>query len=61
MICKLNMEVLNEALVIPEETIKEVHRIVLGGCIKNYAVTKKRSCGSCKSLSSAYDLMLQSF
>lgn len=26
----------------------------LGGCIKNYAVTKKRSCGSCKSLSSAF-------
>ena len=25
------MELLNETLVIPEETIKEVHRIVLGG------------------------------
>ncbi|MGP1418207.1 MAG: SPASM domain-containing protein [Sphaerochaetaceae bacterium] len=26
----------------------------LGGCIRQYAITKKRRCGSCKSLSSAY-------
>lgn len=26
----------------------------LGGCIKNYALTKNRKCGSCKSLSSVF-------